>query len=200
MVYYFETLNSAMIKDKKVIRGEYIKKRLALTEKEVGLKSRQIFQKVESASAIWGKNSFGAYIAFKYEVDTKLLIDKLILQKKEVFLPRFFEEEKDYFLVKFSGWRELETGYWGILQPKGNKKADIKKIEAIFIPGVAFDKSGVRLGWGTGTYDRLLKGSRAIKIGLAYDFQVANELPREDHDIKVDLIVTEKRVINTAAI
>lgn len=184
-----------MTRDKKVIREEYIKKRLGLTDKEVILKSRQIFQKIEETSGLLEKKGFGVYLAVKNEVDTKNLIDKLITEKKEVYLPGFFEREKAYFFVKFSGWKELEAGYFGILQPKGGKKADIKKIDLIFIPGVAFDKKGVRLGWGTGTYDRLLKDSKALKVGLAYDFQVVDDLVYDEHDIRVDMIVTEKRVV-----
>lgn len=184
-----------MIRDKKVIRGEYIKKRLELTEKEVSLKSRQILQKIETVDGLLEKRGFGVYLAVKNEVNTKILIDKLVLQKKAVYLPKFFESEKAYFFGKFSGWKELEAGYFGILQPKNGKKANIGNIEAIFVPGVAFDQKGVRLGWGTGTYDQLLKGSEAIKIGLAYDFQVGDALPFEEQDIKVDLIVTEKKVV-----
>jgi 5-formyltetrahydrofolate cyclo-ligase len=189
-----------MIRDKKVIRGEYIKKRLALTEKEVSLKSMQIFQKIEEVDGLFEKKSFGVYFAIKNEVEVKNLIDKLVSQKKEVHLPKFFEAEKAYFFGKFSGWNEIEAGYYGIMQPKSNKKADVKNIDVIFVPGVAFDKKGVRLGWGTGTYDQLLKGSKAIKIGLAYDFQVADSLPYEEHDIKVDMIVTEKRVVEVSSV
>lgn len=184
-----------MIRDKKVIRGEYIKKRLGLTEKEVILKSRQIFQKIEEIDGLFEKKSFGVYLAVKKEVVTQNLIDKLVTQKKEVYLPRFYEREKAYFFGKFSGLKELETGYFGILQPKNSKKANIQDIEVIFVPGVAFDKKGVRLGWGTGTYDRLLKNSKALRIGLAYDFQIADSLPYEEHDVRVDMVVTEKRVV-----
>lgn len=188
-----------MVKDKKGLRVHFLGIRAKLTGAEVSKKSKLIFQKILTLSETRDKKRFGAYLATKNEVDTKFLIDKLVSQKKEVYLPRFNEGEKAYFFVKFSGWNELETGYFGILQPKNSKKADVQKLDVIFIPGVAFDRSGIRLGWGTGTYDQLLRGSKAIKIGLVYDFQIADSLPREDHDIKVDLIVTEKRVLKTAA-
>lgn len=181
--------------DKKELRSQYIKKRSELTDGEVNSKSKLVFLKIEEKNELYDKGSFGIYLATKNEVDTKSIIDKLVLLKKEVFLPRFFEKEKAYFFVKFSGWKELESGYYGIMQPKSSKKADIKKINVIFIPGIAFDKKGVRLGWGTGTYDQLLKGSKALKIALAYDFQIVESLPQEEHDVKVDMIVTDKRVV-----
>lgn len=186
-----------MTRDKKELRGYYLGIRAKLSKAEVKQKSKLIFQKILNVHETIDKNRFGVYLATKNEVDTKLLIDKLVSQKKEVYLPRFDEGEKAYLFVKFSGWKELEAGYYGILQPKDNKETDVQNIDVIFIPGVAFDKSGVRLGWGTGTYDQLLIGSRSLKIGLCYDFQIADSMPKEDHDIKVDLIVTEKRVIKT---
>lgn len=186
-----------MTSDKKELRARYLELRVKMTESEVRQKSKLIFQKIESLDLTPEKERFALYLATKNEVDTKFLIDKLVLLKKEVFLPRFFESEKDYFFVKFTGWKTLEVGYYGIEQPKSSKKESAKNIDVIFIPGVAFDKKGVRLGWGTGTYDGLIKGSKAIKIGLAYDFQIAGSLPREDHDIKVDFIVTEKRLVKT---
>ena len=184
-----------MIKDKKEIREQYIKKRLELTNRDISLKSKLIFQRIEGIDDLWQKTCFGAYLAVKNEVNTKILIDKLVSQKKEVYLPRFVERDKEYKFAKFSGWLELEEGYYGILQPKTEKCADIKKMEVIFMPGVAFDKRGVRLGWGTGTYDALLRGSKALKVGLCYDFQIADSLPYEEQDVKVEMVVSEKRVV-----
>lgn len=176
-------------------RQYYLKLRSGLTKEEIDKKSELVTQQILSLSEVSDKSNFGLYLATKGEVDTKPLIDKLISQKKEVFLPRFFDVEKAYHFVKFLSWDDLEAGYYGIMQPKNSKKADIKLLDAVFIPGVAFDKSGVRLGWGTGVYDRLLGNSKALKIGLAYDFQIAKSIPREKHDLKADLIVSEKRVL-----
>ena len=57
--------------------------------------------------------------------------------------------------------------------------------------------NGVRLGYGKGVFDRLLADSKALRVGLAYDFQIVDELPREKHDLVMDLVVTEKRIIKT---
>ncbi len=63
------------------------------------------------------------------------------------------------------------------------------------VPGVAFTEAGVRLGRGKGYYDRYLENHKGIKIGLCFEFQILEELPREDHDVLMDYLVTEKRVI-----
>lgn len=184
-----------MINDKKVIRTYFLKLRSRLTEDEINRNSKLVCQKVLGLDEIGDKSRFGVYLATKGEVDTRLLIDKIIYQKKEVFLPRFFEGEKVYYFVKFSNWDDLMVGYYGIMQPKNSRRVDIKLLEAVFVPGVAFDKGGFRLGWGTGVYDRLLGNSKALKIGLAYDFQITESLPKEKHDLRVDLIASEKKVL-----
>lgn len=188
-----------MTKNKKELRAKYLGVRAKLTEAEVSKKSKLVFQQILEIDATRDKKHFGVYLAIKNEVDTRLLIDKLNWEKKEIFLPRFFESEKAYSFVKFSAWKDLESGYYGIFQPNNSKKVSVGDLEVIFIPGVAFSKSGVRLGWGTGTYDKLLKGSKALKIGLAYDFQIAEDLPKEEGDIKVDLVITERGILKTSA-
>lgn len=189
-----------VIIDKNELRIHFLKLRSRLTQAEIEKKSNLICQKVLDFGEATDKSRFGVYLATKGEVDTRFLINKLVSQKKDIFLPRFNEVEKVYYFVRFSNWNDLEAGYFGIMQPKNSKKVDIKSLDVVFFPGLAFDKNGVRLGWGTGVYDKLLTGSEALKIGLAYDFQVAKSLPKEAHDIKVDLIVTEKRILKTGTI
>lgn len=65
-----------------------------------------------------------------------------------------------------------------------------------FIPGVAFDLKKGRIGYGGGFYDRVLRNTQAFKIGVAFSFQIFEELPLEDHDQKVDIVITEKEIID----
>lgn len=188
-----------MVGSKKDIREPYLKHRLELSKSDVAQKSRVIFRKIVGLGEFAKKTNFALYLATKNEVETKLIINKMVTEGKNVFLPRYFESEKTYFFVRFSDFGDLEVGYYGILQPKNKVRVDLKKIEVIFVPGIAFDRKGTRLGWGMGVYDRLLKDSNAFKVGLAYDFQIASVLPRGQHDIKVDLVVTDKRILDTSA-
>ena len=73
-------------------------------------------------------------------------------------------------------------------------------MDVSIIPGVAFDKKGVRLGYGKGVFDRLLAKSQAFKIGLAYDFQIVDELPREKHDLVMDIVESEKKVFGDVTV
>jgi 5-formyltetrahydrofolate cyclo-ligase len=89
----------------------------------------------------------------------------------------------------------MEPGAWGIPEPQFDKAEAIERIEAVLVPGLAFDESGNRLGFGQGYYDRVLQGYLGRKVGLAYDFQVLNKIPHTATDLVCDWIVTEMRVI-----
>ena len=78
------------------------------------------------------------------------------------------------------------------------RKLDLRDISLVIIPGIAFDLKGHRIGFGLGYYDRLLKKTNCPKVGLAYEFQIIENVPGiEPNDVPVDIIVTEKRIINT---
>ena len=93
---------------------------------------------------------------------------------------------------------ELATGKFGILEPKPGavRLTALDRIDAVLVPGLAFDETGNRLGRGLGHFDRLLRQTSGAKIALAFDFQVLDEVPAETHDARMDFIVTETRVVN----
>ncbi len=94
-------------------------------------------------------------------------------------------------------WKELSIGSYGILEPRTEKirKTRVEDIDLIIVPGVAFDKKGNRIGHGKGYYDRLLDKTNATKIGLAFEFQLLKEIPTDKHDLPIDILITEKRII-----
>jgi 5-formyltetrahydrofolate cyclo-ligase len=96
---------------------------------------------------------------------------------------------------------ELAPGTMGIPEPQKEFLRPVRwtDIEAVMVPALAYDLNGFRLGYGGGYYDRLLSGisPECTKIGAAFEQQIVSEVPREKHDIKVDLIITEDRVIYT---
>ena len=99
----------------------------------------------------------------------------------------------DLVLRQYTGPECLVAGeQFGIGEPTGPIWTDLDAIQIIIVPGVAFDRSGNRMGRGRGFYDRMLKSTvGAIKIGIAYDFQMLDEIPVEPHDVKMDRIITE---------
>ena len=93
---------------------------------------------------------------------------------------------------------ELEPGYYGILTPKKEfiRYIDPKEIDLIIVPGAAFDRQGYRVGFGGGYYDRFLTDLNCMKISIAFGLQIVDKVPREGHDLPVDMIITEKETIN----
>ncbi|MBX7230846.1 MAG: 5-formyltetrahydrofolate cyclo-ligase [Bdellovibrionales bacterium] len=101
----------------------------------------------------------------------------------------FFEPESE------TAWQKSN---WGFLEPNVNlaKAVDLQQCQVILVPGVAFDRRGIRLGRGQGFYDRALAQFKGKKIGLAYAVQVLEEfLPCEPHDVAMDLIITNQFII-----
>jgi len=95
-------------------------------------------------------------------------------------------------------WADLSTGSYGILEPR-EELLGLKStadVELCLVPGVAFDQIGNRIGYGGGYYDRLLDSINGRTVGLAYSFQVLDEIPSEPHDKRVDIVVTEKGIID----
>ncbi len=91
---------------------------------------------------------------------------------------------------------DLQKGAYGIYEPKAVSPVDISEIEVVIVPGIAFTKSGDRLGFGKGYYDRLLSDFKGVKIGVCYDFQIIDNIPVSPHDVSMDLIITESRIYN----
>ncbi len=98
-------------------------------------------------------------------------------------------------LRRYTGPECLVAGeQFGIGEPTGPVYTDLEAIELIIVPGVAFDRKGNRMGRGRGFYDRLLKTTpKALKIGVAYDFQMLDSIPVEPFDVKMDRIITEQQ-------
>jgi len=141
------------------------------------------------------------YVGSRSEVETRHLIDELLRLDKTLFVPWCDGDELRLF--RLQSINELQPGAFGIPEPKHelrllpDRQIDSAKIDVVFLPGLAFDAQGGRLGQGKGYYDRLLESvsQNCILIGLAFDVQLIEEVPTEPHDIKMDLIVTESEVI-----
>lgn len=138
------------------------------------------------------------YSSFKNEVITDEIMKHTFVSGKQVYFPKIVSGQRKLQFIKVEKNDDFVTGSYDIPEPKGRHEiADVKGLDIVVVPGVVFDVYGNRLGYGKGYYDRLLsglKGHIAI-IGLAFDFQIVNELPVERHDVNMDMIITEKRVI-----
>jgi 5-formyltetrahydrofolate cyclo-ligase len=135
------------------------------------------------------------YVSLKDEVDTCFMIDEALKTGKRVCVPVILKEEKRLIAGEIHNrLDDLERQHFGIYQPRRDrvKEVPLDDIDLVVVPGVAFDKKNIRLGRGHGYYDRFLSGlsSSTKTIGLAFDFQLLEDLPKDPHDIPVSQIIT----------
>jgi len=130
------------------------------------------------------------------EVSLSKAIGKSLVNGKKVYLPKTWPKDRRLTFHRVYSFSDLVSGPFGLLEPNPkNEEADLGSLEVIFIPGLAFDVKGYRLGYGGGFYDRVLKETSALKVGVCYSFQLLESLPVEPHDVPVDLILTEDGII-----
>ncbi len=136
------------------------------------------------------------YLSSFNEPDTSLLVKYLMDNNIKVVVPVSNTETCTITPSYISSLDDLNKGAYGINEPKTINKANVDDIDLILVPGIAFSVSGERIGFGKGYYDKLLEKFNGVKIGVCYDFQIVNHIPSSPHDIKMDMIVTEKRIYN----
>jgi len=135
--------------------------------------------------------SYLLYHSYGSEVHTHRLTDVLYGMKKAVYLPRVDGESLSIGLYKGAG--SLSEGAFGIQEPV--ECAEVSYIDIAVLPGVAFDKSLNRVGYGKGYYDRLLGAVRVgVTVGFAFECQLFELIDSEAHDVPVDVLVTEKYI------
>jgi|SRR3989344_3709409 len=186
------------MQNKNILRKYFFDKRSRLTLAEIQKKSRQITDNLFALKELDNKINYAAYLSVNNEVDTTYILKVLFKENKNILMPCFLHKINSYRFVRFSKHARLEEGPFKISQPKNPIIADSQIIQVALLPGVAFSPSGIRLGYGKGVFDKLLSKSKAVKIGLAYDFQIVDEIPKEKHDLIMDFVITESQIIKTS--
>lgn len=184
---------------KKNIRNAVIKKRDNISLDKRKRKNDKIKNYLLSIREFSSSDTVCLYAAFRSEVATSELLKASMAAGKKVLLPKVDRDGHMLKLYEIEDMKELQAGFMGIPEPSpsDSRLASIDEVDVVVIPGAAFDCSGNRLGYGEGYYDILLSGKKEkiTIIALAYEEQIVDAIPAEDHDVKVDIIVTDKRVI-----
>ena len=137
------------------------------------------------------------YGATPEEIDPEPALARLRARGVRVAYPRVAGSVLE--MCEVNDAAELEGGCFGIREPCADAPpVNTNDLDAVLVPAVAFDRRGYRVGYGGGFYDRLLATlpERVLRVGLAFDEQLADELPTDSHDQPVDLIVTPSTIIN----
>lgn len=182
-----------MTKDE--LRLEMKRLRRQITKEESEQKSRAAADAVFELPQYKSAETVMAYMASFKEISTSAII-RDALKHKRLVIP---VSNTDSFTITPSYLKsenELVKGAYGIYEPRIIEPAEVNDIDIAFIPGIAFDRRGGRLGFGKGYYDRFLSEFHGVKIGFCYEFQLIDTLPLDSHDIPMDIIITEKRIYN----
>lgn len=188
---------------KQHLRRELIARRAALPEAEQHSLSTAILARLRSVPAWAEAREVLTYMPIRGEVNTAPLLEELWERGSRVLLPRCRPDEPGLMDVACATCLEdLSLGMYGILEPAEDRCTALIDAtpDLILMPGVGFDRTGYRLGFGAGFYDRFLSGSaapQATLIGLAYSFQVLNALPWEPWDVPVHAVITENEILWT---
>lgn len=149
-----------------------------------------VFRQVEQNPAFMLAERILVYHSLPDELSTIDFIDRWHTRKR-FFLPRVNGVNLDILPYDRS---RLHLGAFHIEEPDGEELTPVEDIELIIVPGVAYDRRGRRVGRGKGYYDRLLSGTKAVKIGVAYDFQLVDDIDTDEFDVPVDIVITDRNV------
>jgi 5-formyltetrahydrofolate cyclo-ligase len=182
---------------KKTIRSEALKRRDSIPGPVRKVKDASIRRRLLGLEVFKGARSVLLYASFRSEVDTLALIGEALASGKRVMLPRVAGEVLELYEVERP--EEISPGFMGIPEPAADdrRRRGLGDVDMVVVPGAAFDPRGWRLGYGKGYYDRLLSASPGTpRVALAYEEQIVEDLPHEEHDMGMHEIVTDKRVID----
>ena len=189
--------------NKAALRKEFSARRASISPEDKRFWDEEIYKRLVSFQPLRDASIVMTYMSFRNEVDTWKLVHYLLEHGIRVCIPR-----TDIISVNltaseiFDPHSDLHPGLFKVPEPRPEKllPVNIREIDLHIIPGIVFDKSGHRIGYSRGFYDRYLADSphSALLIGLAYDFQIVDKIPSEAWDIPVHHIISEKRVVDCA--
>ncbi len=192
-------MDENQMSEKSKLRYDFLKIRDRIEPSLRHAYSNIILSKIKKLQEYKNSNMVMFYLSYGSEVITDFMINEFLGDGKEVAVP-VIQNPGDGIMtaVRINKLEECYEKVYGIRQPEFNEDEVVAKedIDLIFVPGIVFDNSGYRVGYGKGYYDRWLEGTDIAKrVGLAFEAQLVDKIPNLEHDLPVGKILTEKRII-----
>jgi 5-formyltetrahydrofolate cyclo-ligase len=165
--------------------------RRSLSCDDIREKSNKVFENILKSGKLAKAKNICVYMNAFNEVDTSDIIKYCLDVGKEVFVP--VVDGDNIYICKYE--ESTEKGAFGISEPVNKVKKNTDEIDVFIIPGLAFSVRGGRVGFGKGYYDKLLNNTTGIRIGILYNFQLVENIENESHDILMNWLITESKVI-----
>ncbi|MFD3158412.1 5-formyltetrahydrofolate cyclo-ligase [Haloimpatiens sp. FM7330] len=180
--------------DKNTLRKLMKEKRKNIKPDIRKMMDEQMYNNVINSNLYKNAKTIFIFVSYNNEVNTHNIIKQAIRDDKTLCVPKVISKESGMISIQINDFTDLEHGAYGILEPKEYcSKINPKKIDLAFVPGLAFDKNGGRIGYGGGFYDRFLKliPKNCPIIGLGYKIQIIDEIPMDENDIKLNNLITD---------
>ena len=177
--------------DKKELRQFIRNEKRQYSSSQLEELSRSVLSRINGNEHLQRAETILMYYSLPDEVNTHVYIDQLLEQGKKILLPEVIDGE-NMVIREYTGKHDLKEGAFHIMEPIGSlfPEERYQEIDLAIIPGMAFDAKRNRLGRGKGYYDRFLqKIPQVYKIGICFPFQLVDEIPTEETDIKMDAIM-----------
>jgi 5-formyltetrahydrofolate cyclo-ligase len=187
--------------DKSAVRQDMKRRRDAMSFDDVLNASKGVEERLFSCENFLTCQNIVFFLSSGNEVRTDEMITRALKDRKQVYVPRLIARERRLELCEVKDMDyEFELSPYGIREPAQNKSNLVSPviIDAVIAPGLAFDRSGGRIGFGGGYFDWLFKqlSSKALRLGVAYEFQIMNSIPQDAWDERVEMIFTYNNTIN----
>lgn len=173
--------------NKKELRKQFKTIRDHLTDRDI--KDDLIFKQLCSDDHFITSQHIGIYSSFSSEVNTNKIIEYCLIMNKHVYLPKIIDNQKMIF-IEINTNSKYEMNKYHILEPVGIK-VEPTIIQCMICPGLVFDHTYNRIGYGKGYYDSYLKELECYKIGLCYKVQIIDKIEASEEDVKMDCIICE---------
>lgn len=181
---------------KQDLRRDILNKRLLIESHDIQVFSSQIIHTLLDLERVKNAQCVMAYSAHKNEPDLLALTHALLDMGKKIALP-YVAEDDNLIAVDYCFDSVMKSNVFGIAEPVICNESEQVEPDVVLVPGIAFDEAGNRIGYGLGYFDRFLKCSNAYKIGICFDMQIVPYIEAKPYDVKMDMIVTQSRVIYT---
>lgn len=182
--------------DKKILRKRLIESRKSLDKVEKAKWDKIISEKIIKSDCFKKAEQVLIFSSTDDEFDTRYIIERCRLLYKRVFYPLCIDSDGKMEFYKVDSVGDLQVGMYNILEPKSTCKKYIPQDnDLIIVPCLSADKHKNRMGYGKGYYDRFLKDFNGVSISPCYDILLEDEIPTDKYDMKINIIVTDKEVI-----
>lgn len=181
---------------------EELRKGMFISLEKIGFierkKAEKAMQEHLFESSLWKQaQSIGVTLSTKKEWDTKTIIERAWIEGKKVCIPKAIHQTRALHFYEITSFLQVEKGYFNLLEPviSETERIDEAKIDLMIVPGLIFTRSGYRIGFGGGFYDRFLEHFDNTTVSLLHSNQLVDSFPVESHDIPVQYLVTEEGLI-----